>query len=100
MKKILKVNKKLAAKVQAFLDEDKPVPDAGLDEVMYTLTAVFDERMEADIKFCNGDTGPYIDAVLFDKGSEVHVLEPSTIFLGEYPFEYQGVAYVVEVEEK
>ena len=97
---VLLVNSAVVSEINGFLAVDKPVPDAGLDEVMNTFTANFGNGIEADIKFCNGDTGPYIDAVLFQDGSEVHVLEPSDILDGEYPFEYKDVTYVVDVRPK
>ena len=97
---VLLVNCAVVSEIEGFLAKDKPVPDAGLDEVMNTFMANFGEGIEADIKFCNGDTGPYIDAVLFDEGSEVFVLEPSDILEGEYVFEYQDVKYVVDIRPK
>lgn len=45
------------------------------DGVLMTFTVRFEDGCEADIKVCNGDTGPWIDPVLFDAdGGEIEVL--------------------------
>lgn len=69
------------------------------DEVIKTYTAKFGEKIEADIKVCNGDS-PYVDAVLFEDGNEVDVLEVSEILLGDYEFEHSNVNYTVRVIEE
>ena len=98
MEKRLRVDKDLADRIQMLMDMDEQVPDAGRDEVLHVFTVGFGDGIEADIKVCNGDTGPWIDAVLFDQGHEVGLLEPGTVLLGKYPFEYAGQAYVVCLE--
>lgn len=97
---VLLVQSAVVTEIQNFLDVDQPVPDAGLDEMMNSFTVVFGNGIEADIKFCNGDTGPWIDAVLFKDGCEVHVLEVSDTLEGEYPFEYEGVMYIAHLRTK
>lgn len=98
MQKTVRIKQDIAKEIQDFLNKDVPVPDAGLDEVMNTFTVNFCKGIEADIKFCNGDTGPWIDAVLFEHGQEVQVLEPSDMLLGEYPFEHNGKEYIAILE--
>ena len=71
--------------------------DPESEDVPLTLTANFGNGIEADIKLCNGDS-PYVDAVLFDDGSEVHVLEVSDTIEGEYCFSYNDDDYIVCVE--
>lgn len=61
------------------------------DEVVKTFTAKFGDKgegnIEVDIKICDSKDGsPYIDAVMFQDGHEVGVLEVSDILAGEYPF--------------
>ena len=80
------------------LRKDKPYPDCKEDDVLHTLTFKFGDGIEADIKVCNGDTGPWVDSVLFREGSEVQVLEPSDSLAGEYPFEYSGRQYMLTIE--
>ena len=70
-----------------WLAMDVPVPDAGECEVLKTYTANFSDGIEADIKVCNGDTGAWIDAVLFDYGNEINLLEPRYTLVGEYIFD-------------
>lgn len=72
--------------------------------VLYSLPVCFaknpEGNIEADIKVCNGDTGPYIDAVLFCDGNEQAVLEPSfEQFEGTYIFHYAGNKYQVTIRE-
>ena len=55
-----------------------------------------DSKIEADIKICNGD-GPYLDAVLFDEGHEVAVLDVGDMIQDEYIFEYNDAIYKVLV---
>lgn len=98
MEKRFCVDKDLADTIQLMLDMDKQVSDARRDAVLHVFTVDFDDGIEADIKVCNGDTGPWIDAVLFEFGHEVQVLEPSTILLGEYLFELCGQPYTARLE--
>jgi hypothetical protein len=58
------------------------------------------EGMDVDINVYDSCNGPWIDAILFKDTSEVMVLEPQYELLGEYPFEYEGVKYVVKLETK
>jgi hypothetical protein len=83
--------------MEKLLRRHTAVPDTDECDVLRTLSFNFGHRMEADIKVCNGDTGPWVDAVLFNKGCEVAVLEPSDSLAGEYPFEWNGHTYTVEI---
>ena len=80
--------------MQSYLDSE------GEDEVgtLTTYTAKFEGDVEADIKVCKGDP-PFVDAVLYDSGSEVELLEVTDEILGEYVFFYDGQVYTVVVEE-
>ena len=74
--------------------------DYGKDEVIFCKTAKFDGGVEADIKLCNGDP-PFIDAVLFEDGCEVGVLDCGFEEIeGEYYFSHDGNEYLVLIEEE
>ena len=80
--------------MQSYLDSE------GEDEVgtVQTYTATFNNNVEADIKVCKGDP-PFVDAVLYDSGSEVELIEISDELLGDYEFFYNGKIYTVTLEE-
>lgn len=80
--------------MQAYLDS------TGEDKVgtIQTYTATFDGDVEADIKVCQGDP-PFVDAVLYDSGSEVELLAVADILLGEYTFFYNSDVYTVILEQ-
>lgn len=90
---------------QEFADEMKEIleikegrhPDYKDGAVIATVTAVFENGYQADIKVCNGDT-PYVDNVLFDEnGCELDCPDISESLLGEYEFEVDGDTFEVEV---
>lgn len=63
------------------------VKDAG--ELIDCLHFDFGDGIEVDIILVNGceDSGPYIDAVLFDEGNEISCLEPNfECVAGQYEF--------------
>ena len=80
--------------MQQYLDNN------GYDKVntIQTYTASFNGGVEADIKVCDGNP-PFVDAVLYDGGSEVQLTEVSDELLGEYQFFYDGKIYTVILEE-
>ena len=85
--------------LEELLRRDSAVEDAGDCEVLRTLTFDFGGGIEADVKVCNGDTGPWVDSVLFEHGDEVQVLEPSDMLAGEYPFEHpDGRKFNLEIK--
>ena len=70
----------------------------GYGELIETFTACFPGgSYEVDIKVVNGDeqSGPYVDAVLFEDGNELAVLEPGDNICGEYWFWLRGESYEV-----
>lgn len=91
------LDKRLASQIQALIDRDEQAPQADRDKVLHTFSVSFGSGIEADIKVCNGDSGLWVDAVLFDQGREVDTLEPSTLLLGEYEWEYAGNTYLAEL---
>jgi hypothetical protein len=94
------VSKKYAKEVQKHIDDNKPL-DEDIGEIHNrtdkVFTAKFGNKMEADIKVVDTDSGPWIDATLFDNGSEQVTIEPQYTLLGEYPFEYNDKRYVVKL---
>jgi len=99
--RVIKIPAAEVALIQGWLDSGVPVPDAGELETIKRYTVSFAERVEADIKVCNSDEAPYVDAVWFDEGSEIGFLEVRDTLLGEYVFtdKYNGSVYKVIVEQ-
>lgn len=94
----IQIPKKKKDELNQILSSNEFYDEVGRDEVIAQFTAKFpDSSIEADIKICNGD-GPYIDAVLFDNGYEVMMLEPSWEISEEYIFETDDETYKVLVE--
>ena len=100
----IKVDKKYAKNVQKHIDENKPLSEdvSRHGEVEKTFTAHFSKGtyhemgLEADIKIIDSTDGPWIDAVLFNHDEQV-TIEPQYVLLGKYPFEYNGVKYIVHL---
>ena len=88
------ISNKEADLMQTFLDSDG---EEGGGTVQ-SYTADFGGGIEAEIKVCKGDP-PFVDAVLYDKGSEVQLMDVSDELLGEYLFYYDEKVYAVTVEE-
>lgn len=86
--------------IQRWLDSEKPISEAGRCEVVTTYTAKFGDGIEADIKVCNSESSPYIDAVLFEDGFEIGLLDVSDVLLGEYIFIVDDNTYTVLVEKR
>ena len=81
--------------MQTYLDSVASDDEIG---TLNTYTTIFEGNVQADIKVCKGDP-PFVDAVLYDSGSEVELLEVTDVLLGEYVFYYDGQVYTVMVEE-
>lgn len=95
----VRVPKAEARNMQRILKAGKGVEDAGDDEVLASYTAKFADGFQADIIVYNAPTedgGPWVDAMLFDKGGcEVSAADPGDSLLGRYVFE--AGKYVVRV---
>lgn len=66
-----------------------------------TFTALFPDGIEVDIKVCNGSDAsePFIDAVIFEHGSELYPLDPRFDRLeGDYAFTVGQDTYIVTVQ--
>ena len=95
----IKVEAKLAKIIQSKMNKNQSLDENTRrnSRVDLSLTANFGEGIEVDIKVIDTDNGPYVDAILFDEGSEQMVLEPQYVLLGKYPFEHNDKKYVVTV---
>lgn len=94
----MRVEAGMAQLIQHWLDAGECIPDVKETAVLQSYTEDLGDGYQADIKVCNGDTGPWIDAVLFKDGHEVQVLEPSFHFLGSYEFQDGDLKFVVAVD--
>lgn len=78
---------------------DASMPQGEDDTI--SMTAVFPDGMEIDIKCCGCDDDvSWTEAVLFDHGGEVCCTEPGDSFFGRWEIEYDNVCYVVLVTEE
>ena len=89
-----------AEEANRLLSLEEADPDSKECSTLMEWTATFPNGFQADIKVCNGDCGPWVDAVLFcENGSELGVCEPGEGPIeGEFHFEENGDTYVVTVE--
>ena len=98
MKKILKIEKSLANKIQEMINTNNIRNEDFQDGIYKTFTIDFGNNIEADIKVCIGDDRTvFIDPVLFDNGSEVCLIDVSFEFLGEYIFKYANNEYIAKL---
>lgn len=77
-------------------------PNTKHDHTIQVYTAQFDHGIEADIKVVNGciDSGPYVDPVLFEHGSEICIGEVGDQLDGEYLFPVDREVYQVLIESE
>lgn len=97
---IISINQDLIDELQAAIDSQKAMKDAGPYEVLECFTADFGDGIKADIKVVNADNGPFIDPVLFHNGREVFVGEVEYQIVQEFCFEYNKTEYVVKIKPK
>ena len=94
----VKISKKEHGRLQKLIDNNRMDPQTDRDGICKTMTAIFENGIEADIKICNSSDGPWIDPVLFKNGCEAGVLEPEYTIAGEYLFGLDTSEFVVKVE--
>lgn len=93
----LEVSPAELAEANRLLALDAQVRDTKRDAVLMSFTATFEDGYEVDLKVCNGDTGPWLDPVLFDaEGNEVQTLDPGE---GRLDGEYAFSGYTLHVKE-
>ncbi len=96
---VLVFSKEKLESLNKLLEQTRRVDDEPKD-IIETFTVKFKDGREADIKVVNGseDSGPYIDAVLFEDGQEIAVCEPVFDELdGDYHFFLAEHHYWVKV---
>ncbi len=97
--RVIYISPEEADLMQSYLDSDGEARELDRNaSSLMTYTAIFDGDIEVDIKVCKGDP-PFVDAILYDSGSEVELIEISDELLGEYMFFYDGQIYTVVLEE-
>lgn len=90
----VKISAEKNKELQNFLNSEGD----GTTNVIETITASFEDGIEADIKVCDGES-PFVDPVLFDKGNEICCLDVTDTLVGEYLFSaYMEKLYKVIVE--
>lgn len=97
----IKISKEVVDRINSYLLMNTTLEGTKGCAVIETLTANFGLGIEADIKVCNGDSGPWIDAVLFENGHEIMILEPyHENIVSEYVFGVANDTYIVIIEEE
>jgi len=90
----------LDAKAAAAADEALNATDSGLDTI-WEESVVVDDSYVIDLKICGGEGDPWVDVVLFEKGTdgvglhEIAVLEPQDTIYGEFVFSDPDIALTV-----
>lgn len=79
------------------LRQTRLVPGYASGEVIEVLTAIFGNRVEADLRIVNAPGGPRVAPVLLHNGTEVANVKPSRRLGGEYSFLHDGEEFVVAV---
>lgn len=87
-----------AREADNLLGMEKVVQDARKDGVLMTWTATFQDGCQADLKICNGDAGPWAEAVLFDTdGHEIACSHVDTTIWGEWVLLTGNDGYLLQV---
>jgi len=90
----------LDAKTAAAADEALNSTNSGLD-TLWVESVNVDENHVIDVKICGGDGDPWVDVVLFEKGTdglslhEIAVLEPQDTIYGEFVFSDPDITLTV-----
>jgi len=94
-RKEIRITKKLADEINHLLT----VVDKNFgDDSTISVTAIFDNGSEMDIKCCGSNEEPaWTEAVLFHNGSEVCCSDPSDEFVGEWELRNDEDIYIVNV---
>lgn len=98
----IKISTQLTDSINDLLKMNESLSDCGNGEILFTFTSIIENSTyEVDIKVVNSDSGPYVDAVLFDENLEVFSLEPSFERIdGEYIFDLEDCTITVNVEQQ
>ncbi len=79
------------------LRQKRALPGYARGEVIEVLTAIFGNRVEADLRIVNSPGGPRVAAVLLHNGTEVAAMKPARRLVGEYKFLHDGDEFTVAV---
>ena len=94
----VKVPKELTRQILSYLNPKRAFER---HEATLSITAIFTNGCEMDVKCCPGDETPgsaWTEAVLFNKhGVELGCTEPCDEFFGLWEVEQEGTLYEVEV---
>jgi hypothetical protein len=85
MKRIINLNDHQIKILQGYLDMQTFHPDYGELAVLWERSVKLDEYYEVDIQIVNAE-GPYINAVLFFEGCEIHTLDPTWDLISTFEF--------------
>lgn len=96
-KTALKLNPKTRQSVSRILRQKRLMPGYAPGEVIEVLTAIFGNRIEADLRIVNAKGGPRLAPVLLHNGTEVAEVKPSRRLGGEYSFVHDGEEFIVAV---
>jgi hypothetical protein len=75
--------------LEGLVQSDEMYDGARRCDVIETFTANLGDGYEVDIKVCNGDTGPWIDPVLFHHGWEMTCGDVGESLGATYEFEHE-----------
>lgn len=96
----LKLSPVTRSRIWELLRRRSPLPGFGRGEVIEVFTALFGERVEADIRIVNGRKareGPYLDHVLLHAGEQVASGGFARRLAPKYSFVHDGHEYVVVI---
>ena len=88
----------LLQKCKEYDEADKQYPDVGQFETILCKTVKFHDKIEGDVKICNGDTGPWMELVIFDNGSELTCSDVGDVSFGKLVSVHDGEEFSVDVQ--
>ena len=86
--------------LNCYLSLNTAVSNFGPDEIIKTYSVSFHDKIRAELDIQNTEDGPYVNAILFDDGQEVGLIEPCYELHGKYSFEYNNKNYTIEIVSK
>lgn len=91
------ITRSQAKAIEGYLNASNEDEYQGEDSTI-TVTAVFPDGMEMDVKCCGCNDDPsWTEAVLFQDGSEVCCTDVEEEFLGPWELDYNGRRYIAIV---
>ena len=102
-KKILQLGPKETAlfeECRQYQDREEQHPEHGRFETIWYQTVHFgmdNGCLEADVKLCNGNGGPWMEMVVFQDGCELSSSEVNDVGFGPLTVDYDGERFEVDV---